>query len=190
MTSSIGNHLGGDNRGVPLPHRSLTLAPPRAYRVAALSSGTSEGWTLVELAAVATLCAVVVSMGAPSLARTARRLQQEEQAWRVARLVTWTRQHAIVTGRPARLQIDAGARTCAVSTATPDGDGWRFEPVHGIRGGPLVLQVEHVTSSAPTMTCAANGRCETLTMRLADGDGAVRVVRVVPPGLRVEVTPP
>lgn len=137
----------------------MTPRRPRARRRAGLG-----GFTLIELAVVLAILAIVTALVLPVASRGTERVRLRAEAGRVAALVRQARQHAVSHRREARVVLDRARNTVALHA--PGGEqavrelalppGIRVNVAHGPE--TLIFSPRGITRQARWVLEASGGR--------------------------------
>lgn len=142
--------MGGSSFSAERRNGRPPVGPPRCEKSGPAFCRTCSGLTLVELAIVVAVAAIVVAIGLPPLLRTSSRLRLESGAAEIASALRLTRAYAIRHGVKVALRFGRSPRGEVTFTMYRDGDG------DGVRGVDIESGVD--PQEQPTRTLTALGR--------------------------------
>ena len=143
----------------------------------ALPGGRNRGFTLIELVFVVLILATMVGMAAPIFQKSYRRASWEAASGRLADLMAYARERAVMERAPYRVDFDGSDGSYWLSAGGPEGfsrmdDRWGRTR----RVPPDVV----LTADVPAVTFYPDGTASEGSIKLAAGEKDVCQLRVEP----------
>ncbi len=128
-----------------------------------------SGFTYIELLIVLVILSIVLSSSVPLFSRTFSRLQLEVFSYKVAKLLDFARNRAVISGDAMQVHFNTRDRKYRLLQAQGDPLNGPFEPVAGRVGlTQIVPDAIVVSSSQPNVTFYPNGAADAFQLFIYD----------------------
>jgi prepilin-type N-terminal cleavage/methylation domain-containing protein len=131
--------------------------------------GTSLGFTLIELAIVASLIAVLIAVSTPLFRTTYRALELKDSAYNIAKMIRYASASAVMEEKRYKIVFDFEKRAYWLLKESEKGSEKEFEKVRGRFGNKFYLPKGILlTSDKNELVFLPNGRSTKATVSVMD----------------------